>query len=126
MMRRVVHFEIHADEPSRAERFYHQVLGWTFDRWGDQPYWLISTGPGGEPGIDGGMLPRQDGSGDKVVGYVCTVDVPRLEDCLRQVEQAGGTVVMPRQAVPGVGWLAYCRDTEENIFGVMEPDERAA
>ena len=29
-------------------------------------------------------------------------------------------------AVPGVGWLAYCRDTEGILFGLLEPDESAA
>ena len=28
-------------------------------------------------------------------------------------------------AIPGIGWLAYCLDTEGNTFGVMEADEKA-
>ena len=27
--------------------------------------------------------------------------------------------------VPGVGYLAYCWDTEGNTFGIMQPDEAA-
>jgi predicted enzyme related to lactoylglutathione lyase len=27
--------------------------------------------------------------------------------------------------VPGVGWLAYYKDTEGNIFGVMQDDRQA-
>lgn len=27
-MPRVIHFEIHADKPERAMRFYHSVFGW--------------------------------------------------------------------------------------------------
>ena len=27
--------------------------------------------------------------------------------------------------MPGVGWLAYIGDTEGNIVGLMQPDERA-
>ena len=29
-------------------------------------------------------------------------------------------------AVPGVGWLAYAKDTEGNIFGLMQADPSAA
>ena len=24
--------------------------------------------------------------------------------------------------MPGVGWMAYCKDTEGNTFGLMQPD----
>jgi predicted enzyme related to lactoylglutathione lyase len=29
-------------------------------------------------------------------------------------------------AVAGIGWLAYCTDTEGNIFGMMQSDPTAA
>jgi predicted enzyme related to lactoylglutathione lyase len=41
------------------------------------------------------------------------------------VEREGGTVVAPKSAVPGVGWLAYCRAPGGAVFGVLEPDESA-
>lgn len=31
----------------------------------------------------------------------------------------------PERAVRGVGWLAYCLDTEGNLFGLMERDAAA-
>jgi len=27
--------------------------------------------------------------------------------------------------IPGVGWLAYAKDTEGNTFGMMQPDVNA-
>lgn len=118
-MPRPVHFEIPADDPARAERFYGSVFDWTFEQWdGPMPYWLIRTGEG--PGIDGGMLPRQEPG-----GTVNTIDVPSCDAYLARVERAGGSVVMPKMPVPGVGWLAYCRDTEGNTFGIMQADEAA-
>ena len=45
-MPRVTHFEIHADDPERAIKFYQSVLGWTFTAWGPPgQYWLATTGP---------------------------------------------------------------------------------
>jgi predicted enzyme related to lactoylglutathione lyase len=126
-MSRVVHFEIHAAEPQRAVGFYQAVFGWQFKKWeGPQDYWLITTGPDSEPGINGGMLRRQGGiDGTAVLAYVCTVGVSSLEATLSSIDKLGGSIAMPKMAVPGVGWLAYAKDTEGNIFGILQPDAAA-
>jgi predicted enzyme related to lactoylglutathione lyase len=126
-MPRVVHFEIHADEPERAIKFYSAVFGWQFQKWeGPQPYWLITTGANEQPGINGGLMNRMGKqSGDAVIAYVCTVDVPGLDDWLNKVHSNGGITVVPKMAIQGVGWLAYCKDTEGNIFGMMQADQNA-
>jgi predicted enzyme related to lactoylglutathione lyase len=54
------------------------------------------------------------------------VAVPSVDDATRKIVQAGGTVVAPKMAVPGVGWTAYFADPEGNAFGVMEFDPAAA
>ena len=127
-MSRVVHFEIHAGDPERAVEFYREIFGWEFSKWeGPQDYWLIKTGPDDEPGIDGGLLRRQgEIDGQAVIAYVCTVDVPALDEVIQKVTQGGGQVAVPKMAVPGVGWLAYCKDTEGNLFGAMQSDPQAA
>jgi predicted enzyme related to lactoylglutathione lyase len=125
-MPRVCHFEIHADNPERAIAFYRQVFGWEFKRWEGGEYWLIHTGPSTEPGIDGGLIRRRypiDGQG--VIAYVCTVAVPTLDDALGKMTAAGGTLAVPRMPIPGVGWLAYAKDTEGNVFGIMQADPAA-
>ena len=40
-------------------------------------------------------------------------------------KDAGGTVLMEKTAVPGVGYFAYCKDTEGNVFGIIEGDLEA-
>jgi predicted enzyme related to lactoylglutathione lyase len=127
-MSRVVHFEIHAGDPERAVEFYREIFGWEFSKWeGPQDYWLIKTGPDDEPGIDGGLLRRQgEIDGQAVIAYVCTVDVPSVDDVLQKVTRIGGQVAVPKMAVPGIGWLAYCKDTEGNLFGAMQADPQAA
>jgi len=127
-MPRVIHFEIHAENPERASEFYHNVLGWDFKKWdGPEDYWLITTGPQEQPGINGGLLRRRGPiGGDAVLAYVCTVDVSSLDDYTSRAAAAGGQLVVPKMPIPGVGWLAYCKDTEGNIFGMMQPDPTAA
>jgi uncharacterized protein len=119
-MPRPIHFEIPADDPARAIKFYETVFGWTFSKWGEgpMPYWLITTGPEGEPGINGGLMPRQN------PGQPCvnTIGVAGLDASAALIERSGGQVVVPKMPIPGIGWLAYCKDTEGHIFGIMQPD----
>lgn len=129
-MPRVVHFEIHAADPARAQAFYGDLFGWEFKPWGapDQPpsYWLISTGEG--RGIDGGLLPRrgpEPAHGQPVNAMVCTVDVDAIDDVVARALEMGGAIAVPKNAVPGVGWLAYIKDSEGNILGLMQRDPEA-
>jgi uncharacterized protein len=128
-MPRVIHFEIHADDPERAVRFYSDVMGWQITKWeGPGDYWLIHTGPKEQPGIDGGLLRRRGpapAAGQAVNAFVCTVDVPSLADYLNKATTAGATVALPTMPIPGVGWLAYITDTEGNILGMMQSDPNA-
>ena len=120
-MPRIVHFEIPADDPERAVEFYRKAFGWEIKKWeGPMEYWLVMTGPSSEPGIDGGIMKRGD-----VKTITNTIDVPSLDEFISKVEDAGGAVLAPKMAVPGVGWFAYCADTEGNLFGLMESDTDA-
>lgn len=125
-MPRVVHFEIHALDPERAMRFYRELLGWQFSRFeGPQDYWLIKTGGDSAPGIDGGLMRRRGGppvDGAAINAYGCTVDTPNVDDTARRVSELGGHIVVPKMVVPGLGWLAYAKDTEGNVFGFMQVD----
>jgi len=56
---------------------------------------------------------------------VCTVGVESLDSSIATVETNGGTVALPKMPIPGMGWLAYYKDTEGNIFGMMQPDPSA-
>lgn len=126
-MPRVVHFEIHAGDPARAINFYEKVFGWTFSKWeGPMPYWLVTTGPDEERGINGGLHERRgEIDGQAVIAYVCTVGVEGVDASIATVEANGGTIAVPKMPIPGMGWLVYCKDTEGNIFGMMQPDPTA-
>ncbi len=120
-MPRVVHFEIHADEPQRAADFYQKLFGWASEKFGDMDYRIVTTGTPNEPGIDGAILPRAGGSGDKMIGFVCTIDVPDIDTFIARAEGMGAEQAQPKNEVPGVGWTAYFKDTEGNVFGMFQP-----
>jgi uncharacterized protein len=126
-MGRVVHFEIHADDPERAADFYRGVFGWEIEKW-DAPvdYWLVTTGPDGEPGINGAILRRMGGApgdGQAVNAFVSTIQVDSIEETERKVPDAGGEQVVARDEIPGVGLVSYFKDTEGSIFGALEPTD---
>jgi predicted enzyme related to lactoylglutathione lyase len=128
-MSRVVHFEIQATRPEQLIEFYSALLGWSFRKWGEMDYWLIETGPAEKPGIDGGLLPRQGpppAEMQPVNCFVCTVEVASLDDLLLRSTSLGGTIALPKMPIPGVGWLAYVKDPDGNIFGLIQPDDKAA
>ena len=135
-MNRLNHFEINASDPERAAKFYSEVFGWEINEWiipgVDMPdenrYWFITTGDSSEDGINGGMVIRRGDppvEGQAVNAYVCVIDVASTDEIVEKVLSAGGTLAVPKMAIHTIGWLAYCKDTEGNIFGMMQSDPNA-
>ncbi len=127
-MARVVHFEIHADDTIRAKTFYETVFPtWKLEKWeGPEEYYLVTTGDDRTPGINGGIMKRKTPVTEpSIIAYVCTIDVTdeTVDGTISKIKAAGGGLVVAKTSIPGVGYLAYCKDTENNIFGIMEANE---
>jgi hypothetical protein len=117
-MARVVHFEITADDPERAVRFYEKALGWKIHRMeGGIAYWLVSTGEEGQMGIDGAIMDRSD----PAQAVINTIGVGDLEATMEAVRNAGGKADGDIDDIPTVGRFTYATDTEGNRFGILEP-----
>jgi len=82
-------------------------------------YWLASTGDSSAPGIDGAIMPRSEMAST----VVNSIDVPSVDDFIKKVTKNGGKAVTPKTPIPGVGYFAYCKDTEGNMFGIMQSDK---
>jgi hypothetical protein len=128
-MPRVIHFEIHATNPLVLIPFYESLFGWTFTRFiPEVEYWTIVTGPDDQPGINGGLVKRQGPAPvemQSVNGSVCTVQVESVDQILTKNAELGGSVALPKMPIPGIGWLAYIKDLDGNILGIMNPDPTA-
>lgn len=128
-MPRAVHFEIQASDPQVLIDFYTGLFGWSFNKWEGGQYWMIHTGPDEEAGINGGLLPRRGPPPVAMAptnAFVITVDVEDIDAELAKAESGGGDVVVPKMAVPGIGWLGYVKDPDGNVFGMMQADISAA
>src|SRR5450432_2217043 len=81
-MNRVVHFEIHAKDLDRTQKFYEDVFGWAITDMGPQMgnFRVVVTGkdePGSQwNGINGGIIPRHGEGpkgGEPVNAFICTI-----------------------------------------------------
>jgi predicted enzyme related to lactoylglutathione lyase len=118
-MPRITHFEIPADNPDRAIEFYEKVFSWKFQKWdGPFDYWLIKTGEDDEIGINGGMMKRENNA-----TVTNVIGVGDIDSSVQAVKDAGGTIVMEKHEIPDVGWIAYFKDPESNLFGIIEPKD---
>jgi len=135
-MNRIVHFEIHSLQPEKAATFYREVFGWDITEWvipgttvpEENRYWTVTTGPDAEPGINGGLVVRRTAKpaeGQPVNAYVCTIAVASLGESIGRAQKAGGALAVPKMPIPGIGWLAYCKDPDGNIFGLLQEDRNA-
>lgn len=116
-MPRPVHFDLGAQDPARAIAFYKAAFGWTVEKWnGPYEYYLIMTGDPSEPGIDGGLSPTTEAGVDTTL----TLGVSSLEGTMAAVTVAGGSIVGEVHDIPGVGRMVSCKDTEGNVFGLIE------
>lgn len=127
-MPRVAHFEIHATEPAKLAAYYRELFGWKMQHLAHIDYWLIDTSEGGEPGINGGLLQRRGpkpADGQAVNAFMCTVNVTSVDTFRAKAISLGGTEALPKMAIPGVGYVAYCKDPDGNIFGLHQADPNA-
>lgn len=122
MARRPIHFEIPVDDAARAADFYEKVFGWKLARWEGAPYWLAATGEESEAGINGALAQRSEEL--KHVTFV--IDVEDIDAAIEEVEEAGATITVGKNPIPGVGYSAYFADTEGNVIGMFEDDQSAA
>jgi uncharacterized protein len=123
-MRKVVHFEIPADDEGRAREFYREVFGWQLQEMPELDYTIVMTTPidqrtqlPTEPGaINGGLMKRSADTPSPVL----TVDVDSIDVAMKGIEAHGGSVVKGRTEIPGMGAFAYFKDPEGNVMGLWE------
>jgi predicted enzyme related to lactoylglutathione lyase len=119
----IVHFEIPADDVEKLRKFYSALFGWKIEKMpGPVEYWGIATVPVDEkgmpqrPGVNGGMMKRQNPE-HKPVNYVA---VESVDEYVKKIEALGGRVIVPKMEVPGIGWWALALDPEGNQFAIMQ------
>ena len=118
-MPRVMHFELHVDNPAKAVKFYESVFGWKAEKYqGPFEYWILKSGDNNIAGINGGVTKRQTPS-ESVINYIA---VDSIDEYLNKITTAGGKIIESKQPIPGIGYMAIGMDTEGITFGLIQPE----
>jgi predicted enzyme related to lactoylglutathione lyase len=119
----IVHFEIPADDVEKLRKFYSSLFGWKIERMpGPMEYWGIATVPVNDkgmperPGVNGGMMKRQNPE-HKPVNYIA---VESVDEYVKKIEALGGRIIVPKMEVPRIGWWALALDPEGNQFAILQ------
>ncbi len=125
----VGHFEIPADKPDRARKFYAATFGWTMNDVPGLDYTMVNTGPVDDKGtpLEPGFIGGGIGKRSKTLEHpVVTIVVDEIEDAIKRVEKNGGKILQRKTALADgtMGWSAYFKDSEGNTVGLYQWPER--
>jgi hypothetical protein len=116
-MPKFAHIDISADDPARAVEFYRSVFGWTPTKLeGPMPYWLMATDSSDPNAVGAGIGQRTE----PWQTVVPTIDVSSADEAAAGIVKAGGSIVIPKTRIEGVGYLVTFKDTEGNVLAAME------
>ncbi len=122
----LAHFSINADDVPAARAFYERVFGWTFTAWGPPGFFQIRTGTEDAPGVPGALQRRRElVEGRPTIGAECTFAVDDVDATARSIVAAGGTILLDRFTISGVGHLIFFEDPAGNAIGAMQYDPAA-
>jgi uncharacterized protein len=127
-MNPVVHFEMPYEDSERLAKFYSRAFGWQMRKLGKEmgDYVLAGTSETDEnqmvkiPGtINGGFFPKKPDWPAQYPSVVIAVD--DIREAMKDVGDAGGTVLGEPMEIPGIGQYVAFTDTEGNRVGMLQP-----
>jgi len=126
MKNKLIHFAIHIDQIERAKRFYDGVFDWGFNDYGQSDFLQIKTDKTENGELIGALQSRKYSPvPEKLIGLECTIGVENLDDIIDRVQKNSGQILMPKTAIPHVGWIAKFLDPEGNLICAMQYDDNA-
>lgn len=126
MNNKLTHFAIHIDDIERAKKFYDGVFEWGFNSYGQDDFLQIKSDKSENGELIGAMQSRKYSPvPEKIIGLECTFGVESIDETIEKVKSNGGQVLMPKTAIPYVGYIAKFLDTEGNLICGMQYDNSA-
>jgi predicted enzyme related to lactoylglutathione lyase len=123
MKNKLSHFAIYTEDTNRAKEFYSNVFDWGFQSYGQQDFLQIKDDNSDEGKLIGALQSRNYSPvPEKIIGLECTISVENVDDIVERVQNNGGQILMPKTAIPYVGWITKFLDTEGNLICAMQYD----
>lgn len=109
----IVHVEIPSDDPAASAAFYAKLFGWKSEHSAELNYTMFDAAPG--PGGGYTAIDNQNVRRNTVIIHVATDDI---DATLQKAVELGGTVVVPKSPIPGVGEFGIFADPSGTHIGV--------
>lgn len=123
MKNKLTHFAIHIDDMERAKKFYDGVFEWGFNSYGQNDFLQIKADKSENGELIGALQSRKYSPiADKIIGLECTIGVENIDETIEKIKNYGGQVLMPKTAIPYIGYIAKFLDTEGNLICGMQYD----
>jgi uncharacterized protein len=103
-------FEMGVPDATRAQRFYGELLQWTFESMGESG--AVISIAGGRAGL------HPDDDARQIVTYFRVDDI---EAAVQHVRELGGHSDDPSPVEEGFGRFVTCRDDQGVAFGLHQP-----
>jgi predicted enzyme related to lactoylglutathione lyase len=121
MSRKPTYFAIHMDDLERANGFYDGVVDWGFTSYGHNDYVQIKADKSVNSALIGVMQSRKYSPlPAKIIGLECNIGVENIDEMIDKVISKDGQVILPKTAIPYVGFIAKFVDTEDNLICEMQ------
>jgi len=124
----VIHFEVTASDPKRAQKFYEEVFGWKAQPMPEMNYTVWRTAETDDKGmikkpgaINGGMMKKNK----DVKSPTIVMNVKDIDESLKHIVKLGGKIIKNKVPVGDMGFMAYFKDTEDNVMGLWQNKGKA-
>lgn len=121
-MNTVGHVEIPAENINRVKDFYSNLFDWEWNYIEEMDYHIYVTKDKDGNVPAGGGIVKKENANQSILNYV---NVDDIASTAAKIEELGGNVIVPKTAVPGMGWMLHFQDTEGNLMALWENDKEA-
>jgi predicted enzyme related to lactoylglutathione lyase len=122
LLGRPVWYELMTTDPTAAEAFYRNVIGWTSAPFDGSPNPYVVFKRTGDVQV-AGLMKRPDGM-NMPPFWAMYVAVPNLEEGVAHIIRLGGTELSPVIDIPNVGRMQMLKDPQGAAFYIIQPDPR--
>lgn len=116
----VCFWEINAEDAEPLANFYKRVLEWETDFNQQSGFYSVKSS-GRDSGIAGGIF---TGKGNLPPHRALYVEVDAIDDIMTKVPLHGGKVALEPYDFEGVGRLAFFRDPEGHMIGLIQRQQK--
>ena len=112
--------ELNVHDVARAQNFYGDTLGWSFDEIspGGFPYWIIKSGETNVGGLFHMKDPAFAGAPERWVTYIA---VDSVDERLKKAVSLGAIVCKEPIDIPGIGRMAMLKEPGGALVARMTP-----